>query len=1069
MLRTLLPLLLLCSALSAQTVTGGIEGHATDKSGASVPGARITVRNEETGLQRSTLSGAKGYFQLTFLPTGPYEIKAEAAGFARTLRNATVELNVTRLVDFTLEPASVAAEITVTEEAPLIETNRGELKSTIDQRTIEDRAVSSRNILSLVEQLPGFQTSGGASGVNNPTLSSGSYVSFNGTGSRSVAFQIDGVNNDDSSEGSNRQNVNLSAIKEFQVLSNAYSAEFGRAGGAVVLVQTKSGSNRFHGDLYEFFQNDKLNSNSFYNNAAGRKADGSLVAPRPAYRRNQYGGTIGGPIVRNKLFFFASAEQTKHAQYTTFTRYLIPATRVQVGECRLCLRPEEHPNLEADRQFLQNLLDKLPRAQPNNPAACDRCYTEQRPAYFPDSDYSTRLDYNPTQRDAITVRYQYSRQRRRPLPLIEGETAFQNNKQQNAGLTHTHMFGPQTWGEFRFGLGLRTTLVDIAGGNQIPIVRIDNPSPFTITTMGSAGAFPINRFQTDFQYVYNLSMVRGRHIIRTGIDYRRSRLDDFADNFSRGWYRFSATGVLGTANRYEGWENFLRGFMVGYERGYGNLFTRNRLAEYNHYVMDDIKLRPNLTINVGYRWEVVAAPREADNRINYGYADFYGGHQPRFGFAWTLNKRTVLRGGYGFFHNRIFQSVFSQSGASLRSLPPYGVYRVFESTFNVSDPTNSFVYDPGSFNAGQIAYARVDSGLRMPSVQQANFTIERQLGANMGLTISYQRVRGIGLLQNQIVNRARFPFTSPQNGVLYDKVSEDLGVTNPPAGFISQAQPRTNLRRPDPRYANITYITNSSWSYANNLRVELKRRYAKGLHFTAGYTLGKTMDTGSDVTAGSPLTEFDGPASLRALSDFHQTHRFVFNGAWRMPWFARAKGWKQQVLAGWTLSSTITLASGNPFTVTAGYDVNADGVLNDRPILLDASLFGRSVDDGRRNDQLPISGFFPNVNIRQQQRVFDPGGTGKGTLGRNTFFGDGIANFDAGLFKAFRVKEGHNLTLRAEMYALTNSPRFAFPVTNVNNQSFGRITSTFNPLNYVGAYRTDGANRLVQVALRYTF
>ncbi len=233
-----------CVCVCAQTVTGTLEGRITDASGGVITGAEVTAKNADTGLVRVAKTNGSGYFQMTFLPIGAYDVTAWATGFGPVERKAQVELSSAREVDFEMKPASVDTAVTVTAESPQIDTSRGDLKSTIDEKAIEDRPLSSRNILLLVEQLPGFQSTGGYSGVNNPTLSSGSYVSFNGAGSRSVSFQIAGVNNDDSSEGTNCQNANISSIKQFQVLTNSYSAEFGRAGGAVVLVETKSGTQR---------------------------------------------------------------------------------------------------------------------------------------------------------------------------------------------------------------------------------------------------------------------------------------------------------------------------------------------------------------------------------------------------------------------------------------------------------------------------------------------------------------------------------------------------------------------------------------------------------------------------------------------------------------------------------------------------------------------------------------------------------------------------------------------------------------------------------------------------------
>ena len=385
--------LLISACVSARTVTGTVEGHVTDNTGAAVPGAEVLAKQPDTGLVRRTETNAEGYYQLTFLPVGQYSVEASAQGFGGVQRKAIVELSSIRTANFQLQPASMATEVTVIADASLIETARGEVKSNIDERTIEDRPLASRNILSLVEQLPGFQSTGGYGGVNNPTVSTGSYVAFNGTGSRSATFQIDGVNNDDASEGSNHQNVNVSSIKEFQVLTNSYSAEFGRAGGAVVLVQTKSGTNAVHGDAYEFLQNEKLNSNGFFNNASGRNPDGIVVAPRAPYRPNQYGYTIGLPVLKNRLFLFHAFERTSLIQHANSRAFLLPVDKILVGECRLCVNPAEHPNLDADVRFLQSILDRYPKARPNAPAFCNTCYIQQIRHDFPDQDYSGKTDW----------------------------------------------------------------------------------------------------------------------------------------------------------------------------------------------------------------------------------------------------------------------------------------------------------------------------------------------------------------------------------------------------------------------------------------------------------------------------------------------------------------------------------------------------------------------------------------------------------------------------------------------------------------------------------------------------
>ncbi len=290
---------------------------------------------------------------MSFLPLGSYDVTIDNKGFQKvTKTDVLIELNKTTVSPFQLSVSTVGAEIQITGETPLIETTTGEIKHSLDEKRIQDTPLAGRNFMSLVEQIPGFQNAPWIGSSNNPTNSTGSYASFSGQGSRSSTFQIDGVNNDDSSENQNRQNVNISTIKEFQVLTNSYSAEFGRAGGAVVLVQTKSGGNNFHGDLYDFVQNDIFNANGFYRNEAGRSATtGQELQPRQSVRRHQYGWTVGGPIWlpekafgpaafdgRDKVFFFISGERVSNKTSGTVGRFIwLP------GEAPRACNPGEVP------------------------------------------------------------------------------------------------------------------------------------------------------------------------------------------------------------------------------------------------------------------------------------------------------------------------------------------------------------------------------------------------------------------------------------------------------------------------------------------------------------------------------------------------------------------------------------------------------------------------------------------------------------------------------------------------------------------------------------------------------
>ncbi|MBI3404805.1 MAG: carboxypeptidase regulatory-like domain-containing protein [Acidobacteria bacterium] len=351
--------------VSAQTVTGQLSGHVMDTSKAVMPGVKVTLKSEENGATREATTNDEGFFLFSFVPLGKYSVTATNAGFQVVHKaGVVIELNRTTVSDFELKPSAVSSQVEVTGEAPLIETTAGELKHSLDTKTIESIPLAGRNFISLVEDIPGFQNVSWVDGAaNNPTNSTGSYAAFNGTGSRSTTFQIDGVNNDDSSENQNRQGVNISSIKEVQVLTNAYSAEFGRAGGAVLLIQTKSGTNKFHGDAYDFIQNDLLNANGFFQNRQG--------VAKQIIRRDQYGWTVGGPIFKDKLFFFNSGERVFSHTFGTMTRMIwLPSDGPRicnVGETprpgrageplgNYCIDPVTHPNAARDLDFVKSVM-----------------------------------------------------------------------------------------------------------------------------------------------------------------------------------------------------------------------------------------------------------------------------------------------------------------------------------------------------------------------------------------------------------------------------------------------------------------------------------------------------------------------------------------------------------------------------------------------------------------------------------------------------------------------------------------------------------------------------------------
>ena len=499
-------------------------------------------------------------------------------------------------------------------------------------------------------------------------------------------------------------------------------------------------------------------------------------------------------------------------------------------------------------------------------------------------------------------------------------------------------------------------------------------------------------------------------------------------------------------------------------------------------------------------------PEEAKGRIDYIYQDDKNNIEPRFGFAWSPGfeggvlgrlfggpTNSVIRGGYGIFDGRIFQSVFSQGGAGLRFNPPNSLQLALTSTttaapanfnpHNYADPTRGFVFVPGP-QATRHAITIVDPDLEMPYTQQWSLTIERQMPLSSKLQITYTGNRGIGLLR---FSQGNLPQHDPVNGVFVVnhpnnaaaqrgqtiRVAANAECAGTTAATLTAAcpavvpignleyslrVPRTNERRPDPRYTTNLLVSNSSWSYYNGLQVSWEKRLSRGLNFQTSYTWSKSIDTTSeatDVGVASGDTNQTGNISrnARGLSLFHTPHRFTFYGTYRFPFFNGRKDVLGQTLGGWQLATVVRFAAGTPFTIrnTAGVDLNFDSFVENRPVIVDPSILGRGVDHPSTSvAALPRSAF----------RAATLSDFGNGIIGRNTFFRDGQQVVDIGITKFFQMPfEGHRLMLRADLFNALNHPWYGTPVTDIAATNFGAITGMH------ALYQP----RVVQVALRYTF
>jgi hypothetical protein len=1080
-------LLSMCAPAEGQTVTGTVQGTVVDTNGGVLPGVTVTLKHVETGVERSVVTNDVGFYSAPFVPIGRYTISASLTGFGGVTRDRIeVGLNQTRVVDFSLDPR-LTDNVTVTGDAPPINTTSAEVQGSLSAEQILDKpTLNAGSFLTLADTFTGFQENP-TSGQNNPTLSSGSSVNFNGTGTRGTTFQINGVNNDDSSENQHRQGAALSTIQEFQVLKNGYSAEFGRGDGAVVLVQTKSGTNQIHGDAYLYQQDGQWNARTFF---------AARASPKPVRHRSQYGFTAGFPIVRNRMFAFGNVDRTKSDGENIYVRDLFLPSEL------LAPRLTRGNDTPANRAWIQSIIDRFPASLTPNDARSPRTFAGIATFDFPDEDYSGRVDTNFTPNHTLTGRYQWTHQVRQPQDVIIGEQAWQNNRQQNLGVTWTHVFSSRIVGEARYGLGIRSTNVDIAAGNDTPIVRF-TPTPVAASMIGNAGNLPIHRDQTDHQFVYNFTaqLVRN-HSFKTGADVRRQKLDDLADNFSRGFWTFNAT--CGGVTYSSGWAAMLDGCVSSFQNAYGPFFLENRMHEANAYAQDDWRILSTLTINLGLRYEYVAAPSEVEHRVDYIYAADDNNIEPRIGFAyapdWTANWLRALtggagnfsiRGGYGIYDGRIFQSIFSQGGASLRTNPPNALSRTLTTVpniLNVSDPTLGFVFTPGPPTV-RANLALPNENLEMPSTTKWNLSVDRAMPWRSALKITYESSHTDKRLKYALDNLPLSPINGPVlvidhpnnapasgfpdlRGKFIDRVAADVlcaGTGLP--GLTTNAQcpsvvpigdnevsfrvPRTNERRPDPRYGQNLIVSNDAEAWYHGFEIEWIKRTSSGLQFQAAYTLSKATDTNSEATAVGPGdTNQNGPraAYAKGYSRFHTPHRFTFNGSYRVPFFGERQDLVGQILGGWQLSAVVKLASGTPFSVIdTARDIDFDGFSEARPVILDRSILGNHVNDpDASREQLPRSAF----------RTATFGDTTADLVPRNAFFLDGTRNVDVAFAKVFSMPwDGHSMSVRIEGYNVFNWVQFGFPSNDISSSNFGALISVAN------AY----APRTLQLVLRYRY
>ena len=888
--------------MQAQSSTGSISGNVVDSSGGGVPGASVSIRSSDTGATRTATSGATGTFTFPYLIPGNYAVSAELSGFAPAkVANVTVSVGGDATVRLVLEPAGVQAAVTVSSEAPLIETTKTQVSSVVDEKLIRALPTNGRNFLDVVLSTPG---------VVKDNFRVGDLV-FAGQRGTLNSLVVDGTDNNNTffgqalgRTGSGRApyQFSLDSVKEFQVNTNAYSAEYGRAGGAVINVVTKSGTNEFHGNAFYFYRDKQLNAKNYIDAVNGR-----VKAP---YHFDQFGATLGGPIISDKLFFFANYDGQRNKTPNTVILG-IPANT-----------PTD-PDTVAGIAKLTALGSNWDQQQNQD-------------------TYLFKADYEISSGQHLSVRYN-----RQNFTGVGFESSGQTIAFEHSGdsLVNTDTvagsiassFTPTLFNEVR-GQWAKDSEPGTANSSN-PEANI-NQGGTPVLTIGEKFFSPRETTIKRWQIADTATTLFGTHTLKGGFDYQHDNIFNYFPGNFFGSYTFQSIASFNRGVPNGSGERYVQAFAGP---GTSGPITNPNLQDISFFAQDEWRFNQNLTLNLGLRYDYqkIAQPSvlnpdsallAAGLRTDQIPED-HNNIGPRLGIAWTPGStgRTVVHAGYGIFYGRttaiMIGTAHSNNGINVKTL-----------TFTGSSvPTypNSFVTPPTGGTPAVPTIFVFDPNFKSPMVQQASAGVEQALTNDLAVAVNYLYVRGKDLPRSTDIN-----IGTPSNVVV------------PIVGDGSATVKRYGSDKPFPSFARVIEFQSSSESKYNGLTVELHKRFSHNWEARLSYTLSKVLDDKSDATAVVPQSSDDAKFASDprdfgadyAPGDNDVRHRLVFSGLWNIDY---AGGTKNEVLqwllSGWTLSGAVSFQTGQPYSLTINGDLNNDG--NDRN--------DRSPGTARNSQRLP--------------------------------------------------------------------------------------------------------------------
>lgn len=1093
---------------SAQQITASLQGTVVDATGGVISSALVTATQAETGFTRTVTSDMQGNFTFLELPVGHYKLQTEAKGFQKLLQEGIIlEVNQSAIVSVRLTIGSTTQQIEVTSDAPLIESTSTNLGKTVGEREILDLPLNGRDFTQLgvlqpgvVPITPGLAAAGGS-------LREGQAYSVNGQRPESNNFLIDGADNFNGVDGGTVLKPPVDAIAEFRILTHTSNAEFGHSTGSTTNIITRSGTNNFHGALWDFVRNDMFDAKTF------------VAAEVEPLKRNQFGGTFGGPIKRDRTFFFTYYEGLRNRQGVS-RKTTVPSLAERGGDfSELCpegfdsngvcndpepshqiynvFAPSPQPipynKLPGVSPISQNILPFYPLPNQGNNTFVTTLSKPQNGDQF-----GLRFDQYLTSNDTLNFRYSFAQTDvTDPLSTaganVPGFPVGENQRAQNFVAQETHSFSPSLVALARFAFLRNKFLFDehinhldpqSLGFTYQPSLDAAIGPPFLqvagFASVGDPITGPRNTYQNTFDLNGSLNWIRGSHEMKFGGGFGHDQINVLQGIASNGFFVFVNAPLTNPFASFE------IGQPIFFLQGSGDFSRGLRGNNFNVYAQDTFKLNSHFTLNYGLRYELPFPYTEIHNRVNL----FEPGVQsvvhpqapaglvypgdpgvprgliqtktnafaPRIGIAWDPTGRGKWRvsSAYGIFYDPFYTG----QGGPLQdpiSAPPY----LQTAQISVPNFANPYAGLPPPVNGftQPMTLLTVNKDLSLPYAQDWNLNVQRAFGDDWLLEVGYVGTKGTKLPRFIESNPTTFePGDTPQTPSDRRRLFSGCTRTDTnPCTFSSVGE--------------IAGITNSIY---HAMEASLKKRFSYGLSFLASYTLSKSIDDVSSFNiTGSASQSTAGENDLaqnpfdlgkeRGRSMFDARHRFVLSYQWNLPFFEKAEGWTRQVLGGWQVNGITTFMTGTPFTVYDSANVSLQGGApeisgfpSDRPDVIGDFTRGTCPNPnggpaflaGTADCWISPGGFQrldPNTQLGQF-----------GNAGRNIAQGPGSQQWDFSALKNFRVTESKTIQFRGELFNIFNHANLGLPQNDLNSPSFGQI-------------QTSQPGRLVQFALKFLF